>query len=227
MKKRIGCLHAHYSNIKYIEKALSEYELEFLHFVEPGLHERVSSQQDFQESFARQKVKDQINWIASCKVDAILITCTAYVSMLQEADLPISVPIIKIDEPFFAYISQINIPQAILFTNPATVEGTMARLEQYMAKNEITLDIKIMLLPNVFDYIMRGLEEKYSQKIYQFLLKSIEKEERSLSVAQLSMVHASELAEQHTAMEIGNPLRPLVIYIAETLNLKKRKMQLF
>jgi hypothetical protein len=37
VKKRIGCLHAHYSNIEYIEEAFSAYEVEFIHFVDPGL----------------------------------------------------------------------------------------------------------------------------------------------------------------------------------------------
>ena len=92
---------------------------------------QVTTNKNFQESDAQRKVKEQIEWIAQCQVDAILITCTNYIAILQEDQLSISVPIIKIDEPFFDYICNIGQPQTILFTNPATVEGTMERLKHH------------------------------------------------------------------------------------------------
>ena len=131
LKKKLGCLHAHYSNIEYIENALSPFNIELIHFVDPALMYRVTSDENFQESDAQNKVKEQIEWIAKCNVDAILITCTNYIAILQEDQLSISVPIIKIDEPYFDYICNIQQPQTILFTNPATVDGTMERLKQY------------------------------------------------------------------------------------------------
>lgn len=108
MRKRLGCLHAHYSNIEYIENAFSPFNIELIHFVDPALMYRVTSDENFQESDAQIKVKDQIEWIAQCNVDAILITCTNYISILKEDELSISVPIIKIDEPFFDYICNKN-----------------------------------------------------------------------------------------------------------------------
>lgn len=32
--KKIGCLHAHYSNIEYIQKAIASNDLELVHFVD-------------------------------------------------------------------------------------------------------------------------------------------------------------------------------------------------
>src|SRR4051794_21417095 len=116
LKKRLGCLHAHYSNIDYIEIVLSSYEIELIHFVDPALMYRVTSDESFKVVDAQNKVKEQIEWIAQCNVDAILITCTNYIAILQEEHLSISVPIIKIDEPYFEYISNITQPQTILFT---------------------------------------------------------------------------------------------------------------
>lgn len=75
---------------------------------------RVTSNENFLESNAQLKVKEQIEWIAQCNVDAILITCTNYIAILQEDQLSTSVPIIKVDEPFFDYISNIQQPQTIL-----------------------------------------------------------------------------------------------------------------
>lgn len=58
MKKKMGCLHAHYSNIAYIENALSSDKLELVHFVDPGLMSRISSDTHFDVAQAKQKVLD-------------------------------------------------------------------------------------------------------------------------------------------------------------------------
>ena len=108
MKKRIGCLHAHYSNIEYIERTFqNDEDMELLHFVDPGVMQRVSKGMG---DVAR-KVKEQIEWIASCDVDAILITCTNYIALLQDdATVDSSIPIIKIDELYFESICNVQQP---------------------------------------------------------------------------------------------------------------------
>lgn len=136
MRKKIGCLHAHYTNIEYIEKAFSKFDIEWLHFVDPGLMHRVATDVKFTYSDAQEVVKAQVEWIAECKVDAILITCTNYIAFLNEEQLSLPMPIIKIDEPYFEQICQLQQPQVILFTNPATVEGTVKRLNAHAEKYE-------------------------------------------------------------------------------------------
>lgn len=123
MRKRIGCLHAHYSNIRYIDDALSEFNIELIHFVDPALMYRVTSDEKFQESDAQKKVNEQIAWMAQCDVDAILITCTNYIALLKEDQRSIAVPIIKIDEPFFDSICQIDQPRVILFQTLQLLKG--------------------------------------------------------------------------------------------------------
>ena len=60
------------------------------------------------------KVKEQIEWMISCDVDAILITCTNYIALLEDETLfDPSIPIIKIDEPYFESICKQQ-PQFIL-----------------------------------------------------------------------------------------------------------------
>lgn len=56
---------------------------------------RVTADENFQGSDAQIKVHEQIEWIAQCNVEAILITCTNYIAILQENPLSLSVPIIK------------------------------------------------------------------------------------------------------------------------------------
>jgi aspartate/glutamate racemase len=221
LKKRLGCLHAHYSNIEYIENALSSYEIELIHFVDPALMYRVTSDESFKVVDAQNKVKEQIEWIAQCNVDAILITCTNYIAILQEEHLSISVPIIKIDEPYFEYISNITQPQTILFTNPATVNGTMERLNQYAYNHQKSLDIEVFVINNTFELIMQGLKQEYNQEISKFLNKII-KEDKIISVAQLSMVDASKEVEYKTSKPIINPLDTLISSVVSQLKIGKK-----
>ncbi len=196
MRKRLGCLHAHYSNIGYIDEAFSAYDIELIHFTDPGLMHRVTSDEKFQEADAQNRVNEQIEWIAQCDVDAILITCTNYIAVLKEDQLSISVPIIKIDEPFFAFISNIEQPQKILFTNPATIQGTIDRLKQYADYHQKSLDLEVAVIGNSFDLIMRGLKGKYNQKIYKYLDQAVKEENKIISIAQLSMVDAAKQVEE-------------------------------
>jgi len=223
LKKRLGCLHAHYSNIEYIENALSSYEIELIHFVDPALMYRVTSDKNFKETDAQNKVKEQIEWIAQCNVDTILITCTNYITILQEEELSISVPIIKIDEPYFEYICNIQQPQTILFTNPATVNGTMERLNQYAYNHQKSLDIEVIVINNTFELIMQGLKKEYNQEISKFLNKIL-KEDKIFSVAQLSMVDASKEVECMTSKTIINPLDTLISSIVKQLKMEKKSV---
>lgn len=223
MKIKLGCLHAHYSNIEYIENALSPYDIELIHFVDPALMYRVTSDENFKEADAQNKVKEQIEWIAQCNVDAILITCTNYIAILQEEQLSISVPIIKIDEPYFEYICNIQQPQTILFTNPATVNGTMERLNQYAYNHQKSIDIEVIVINNTFELIMKGLKQEYNQEISKFLSKII-KEDKVISVAQLSMVEASKEVEYMTSKTIINPLDTLISSIVNQLKMDKKSM---
>lgn len=222
MKKRLGCLHAHYSNIEYIESAFSSYDIELIHFVDPGLMYRVTSNENFHLEEAQEKVKEQIEWIAKCNVDAILITCTNYIAILQEEQLTTSVPIVKIDEPYFESICNSQQPQTILFTNPATVKGTMERLKEYAYNHQKSIDIEGIVINNTFELIMQGLKKEYDQEVSNFLINNIHNGKR-ISVAQLSMVDASKEVENITSKDILNPLEPLILSIVNQLNLNKNQ----
>ncbi|MBO2535230.1 hypothetical protein [Rummeliibacillus suwonensis] len=217
----MDCLHAHYSNIEYIENALSSYAIELIHFVDPALIYRITSDENFKEEGAQNKVKEQMEWIAQCNVDAILITCTSYSAILQEKKLSISVPVIKIDEPYFEHICNIRQPQTILFTNPATVNSTMKRLNQYAYNHQKSLDVDVIVINNTFELIMQGRKHEYNQKISKFLHKII-KEDKIISVAQLSMVDASKKVEYMTSKPIINPLDTLISSIVYQLKIEKK-----
>lgn len=221
MKKRLGCLHAHYSNIEYLENALAPFNIEIVHFVDPGLMERLTSDKEFHGVDARHKVKMQIEWIAQTNVDAILITCTSYIAILQEDQLSVSVPIIKIDEPFFDFICNIRQPQTILFTNPATVEGTMERLKNYAETYQKTLNIESAVLNNTFELIMQGRKEEYNQEVAR-MLEQLINDDKIISVAQLSMVDAARLVEAKTGRSITNPLKTFVSSIVKELDLEEK-----
>ncbi|WP_239615617.1 aspartate/glutamate racemase family protein [Cohnella mopanensis] len=214
MKPRIGCLHAHYSNISYIEKTFSTVEAELLHFVDPALVYRVSSDESFSLSDAERKVKEQLVWMAQANVDAILITCTNYVALLQEDQLAITVPIIKIDEPFFNFVCHQDEEQLLLFTNPATVEGTMKRLNEYATAMGKQPTIEVRVIPDTFELIMQGQNEQYKHVLSEYLREVLaEGNGKAISVAQLSMVEAAKLVQEETGVRIGNPMETLATYV--------------
>jgi hypothetical protein len=222
LRKRLGCLHAHYSNIGYIEKALSPFEIELIHFVDPGLMARLTSDENFRESDAQVKVKEQIEWIVACNVDAILITCTNYIALLQDEQLSISVPIIKIDEPYFDSICNIKDPQTILFTNPATVDGTVKRLNQYANRHQKSIDIEVIVINNTFELIMQGLNKEYTKEISTLLNQFIKDGKKVISVAQLSMVDAAQQVEFKTNRTIINPLNTLISSLVNQFELERK-----
>ncbi|WP_139492162.1 hypothetical protein [Brevibacillus dissolubilis] len=212
---RIGCLHAHYSNIDYIQTAIGSSEVELVHFVDPGLMSRIASDPEFNRTKAQQKVIEQIEWIAQAGVDVILITCTNYIALLEEGQLSTTIPIIKIDEPFFADICNQSEPQAILFTNPATVAGTMKRLHEYADQHQKTMgELEIHVIENTFDLIMQGKKQRYIDEVSTYLKELlVADQQKRVSVAQLSMVEAAEQVERVMGVNIGNPLKTLKAYL--------------
>lgn len=221
MKRRIGCLHAHYSNIGYIEQALSAHEVELIHYVDPGLVSRLGSDPSYTGQDAENKVVEQLEWIAQGGVDAILITCTNYVALLREDKLSFEAPVIKIDEPFFGELCRHDGPQILLFTNPATVAGTMARLHQYAESAGHRSEIEARIIPGTFELIMQGKKERYIEVLTEYIGETIrtEGEEKKIAVAQLSMVDAAKQVERESGVKwaLCNPLSPLVSSIEETL----------
>jgi len=209
LKKKIGCLHAHYSNIDYIEQAFQSFQdIELKHFVDPGLIHHVAKG----TCGLSLKVKEQVEWIASCDVDAILITCTNYIALLQEDQLSLSIPMIKIDEPFFKTICEVTQPQIILFTNPATVDGTMERLYQYAKLHNKSINVQAQVIANTFELIMQGEKQAYNNAILQYF-QEIMNDNLFISVAQLSMVEAAQQFENEFDMTIIHPLKSLVEFV--------------
>jgi Lhr-like helicase len=216
--KRLGCLHAHHSNIEYIEKALSHYDVEIMHFVDPSFMYRLMHDEGFQYSHAKMKVKEQVKLIAMCHVDAILMTCTNYIAMLQEEALSVSIPIIKLDDPYFESICRVEKPHIIIFTNPATVEGTMKRLYSYARNKGKTIDVESLVISDTFELIIQGRKSEYDDKVEKFLIDIIQSEDRIISVAQLSMVDACKRVGGITL----NPLMVLVDSLIEQLALERK-----
>ncbi|MFJ6209075.1 hypothetical protein [Lysinibacillus sp. NPDC092081] len=209
MRKKLGCLHAHHSNIEYIEQAFQNIEnVELVHFVDPGLIQQVSKGTDGLVF----KVKEQLEWMESCNMDAILITCTNYIALLEEEHLELSIPIIKIDEPFFETLCGEKRPQTILFTNSETVEGTMKRFQQYAQQHEKTLDVVAKVIDNTFELIMQGKKEAYNNAIRQ-TLHHLAEEQLYISVAQLSMVEAARQFEKESTLTITHPLKSLAKFV--------------
>ena len=217
-KTRLGCLHMHHSNIPYIDGIVAPEQVEVLHFVDPGLMRRIGSDAGFPSDQAEQQVRRQLDWMASCGLDALLITCTNYIAMLPDEPLDITTPIIKIDEPFFAYLMQQPSPHLLLFTNPATVEGTMRRFHDFARRAGQLPDIEVEIISGTFELVMAGRTEEYAAAVSNRLRELVRSGRyEAISVGQLSMADAAQHVVAETGIRIGNPLEPLRIQLSETL----------
>ena len=217
-KTRLGCLHRHHSNIPYIDGIVAPDRVEVLHFIDPGLMRRIGSDPGFSGDQAEQQVRRQLEWMESCGLDAILITCTNYIAMLPDEPLDLAIPVIKIDEPFFADLLRQPSPHLLLFTNPATVDGTMRRLHDYADRAGQTPRIETDVMPGTFELVMEGKTEEYAAAVAGQLRELVRSGRyEAISVGQLSMAESALRVAAETGMPIGNPLDSLRAHLAHEL----------
>jgi len=208
----------HHSNIPYIDDIVAPDRVDLLHFVDPGLMRRNGSDPDFSSDQAEQQVRRQLAWMAACGLDAILITCTNYIAMLPDEPLDLTIPVIKIDEPFFADLLRQPSPHLLLFTNPATVEGTMRRFHDYAHRAGHQPQVETDIMPGTFELVMAGKTEAYAAAVagqLRDLVRSGRYE--SISVGQLSMAESALRVTAETQVPIGNPLDSLRLHLAHEL----------
>ncbi|QXE03243.1 hypothetical protein [Terribacillus sp. DMT04] len=201
----IACLHAHYSNINYIEKALAPYDVALTHFTDPALMHHFKENQSFNPY---RKVEEQIHWISSTNPDAILITCTNYILYLP-TDINIDIPIIKIDEPFFHELDRYETAR-LYFTNPDTVQGTMDRL--YSVNDKANSKRYLFeIIPNAFQLIMANRKNDYTKAIIEHVLNA--EASGVIAFPQLSMVDAATLIQSNSHVKIVTPIDALTVYL--------------
>ncbi|MGE6552887.1 hypothetical protein ACQKFK_29270 [Bacillus mycoides] len=215
--KKLACLHAHHSNIEYIDRVLQSFGIEILHFVDPILSRILKKDCDFEKEQARSNLKDIIKYIAKSDVDTLLLTCTDYITLLDE-NFKIDIPILKIDEPFFEMICHVEEPQTILFTNNRTVSGTMERLRLYAQQNNKSIQVKVEVIEGIFELIMQGRKEEHDAKLEKYLYEIMKDRNEMFLVAQLSMVDAATRVENTIGRNIINPLHALVEYCVQSVN---------
>ncbi|MEC0128732.1 aspartate/glutamate racemase family protein [Paenibacillus pabuli] len=226
----IGCFHAHYSNIVLIEEALASYEVELVHYVDPGL-DRLKHDADFNEAVTHEKVSQTLQWIAHCHADAILVTCTLFAAVLGQEAQHVPIPVVGIDDPLLQEMQRNPGEYILAFTNPATIEGTMARVNQALQqerkdgqRNEIeAVETEAVLIPGTFELIMRGDKEGYLAAVSAGLQQLAEQYPDSTVVAaQLSMAPAAARVTADTGMAIHSPLASLAAYLEKKLNIVQR-----
>ncbi|WP_440116102.1 aspartate/glutamate racemase family protein [Paenibacillus sp. QZ-Y1] len=227
----IGCFHAHYSNIALIEEALAPYEVELVHYVDPGL-DRLKHDADFTEEVTHEKVSQTLQWIAHCHADAILVTCTLFAAVLEQESQQVSIPVIGIDDPLMQEMRQNPGKYILAFTNPATVEGTMARVNQALQQQDeepgqqpeaATAGIEEVLIPGTFELIMRGDKEGYLAAVSAGLQQVAGQfPNKTVIAAQLSMAPAAARVTADTGIAIYSPLTSLAAYLEKNLGITRR-----
>ncbi|WP_017690770.1 hypothetical protein [Paenibacillus sp. PAMC 26794] len=225
----IGCFHAHYSNIALIEETLAPYKVELVHYVDPGL-DRLKHDADFSEVVIHEKVAQTLQWIAECHADAILVTCTLFATVLEQEATQVPVPVIGIDDPLLQEIQRVPGDYIIAFTNPATVEGTMARVNQALQQEDEngqlhvakTSQTEAVCIPGTFELIMRGDQQGYLEAVREGLQQIAEQYPgKTVVAAQLSMAPAAAQITIDRGIPIHSPLALLAAYLEKNLGVTR------
>ncbi|WP_315371262.1 aspartate/glutamate racemase family protein [Paenibacillus xylanexedens] len=226
----IGCFHAHYSNIALIEETLAPYEVELVHYVDPGL-DRLKHDADFNEVVIHEKVAQTLQWIAECHADAILVTCTLFATVLEQEATQVPVPVIGIDDPLLQEMRRVAGDYIITFTNPATIEGTMARVNQALQQEDENGQLHVaktsqtdaVCIPGTFELIMRGDQQGYLEAVREGLQKIAEQYPgKAVVAAQLSMAPAAAQVTIDRGIPIHSPLALLAAYLEKDLGLARQ-----
>lgn len=216
MTIHIACLHASASNIAYIDRAFNGYDVVLTHVVDDNLIHQIRDGMS-QEELSK-KIIHQLQQIEQAGGDCILITCTNYIALLEELAVEFKLPIIKIDEPFFEQVARAEKPIKMLFTNEATVKGTMKRFKAICPCEQ---EIEVVLIPAAFEQYLAGETVKHDQKIIEYLV-SQDLFEYTVAAAQLSMSNAAIVYSKLSGQAVINPLNALQAYIEEKLKIRKK-----
>lgn len=215
---RLHCLHAHPSNQSYIEDVFGDTDLALYHTVDSSFIERATQDPTFDHH--KQQVYAINKLMKEDKADLTLLTCTQYIAALGDQQHLFKQPIVPIDEPVFELICEKKESLQLVFSNPATVEGTMKRLESYAKDRGKQIDAEVIVMEDVFHLCLNGDMQAYEEQIKKQLRRCMKKS-GDICVMQLSMVRASQQMEEETGVPIIHPLSPLKQFVYQTISALK------
>ncbi|ATF14490.1 hypothetical protein A616_21640 [Brevibacillus brevis X23] len=221
---RIACLHGHDSNISLISDAFAAFDVELIHFVDQGLLLQNAGTPVHTKEQSHAKLREQLSWMQSLAVDAIVITCTQYAALVTlEDEATTTVPIFTIDGPFFHELARYTEPQVLLFSNPATVQPTMERLVQHAHSHNLYPEIRVSIIENAFALLMENKQEAYREAIKDALHQLHQTfPDQPIAVAQLSMAPVADQFAKENGCTISHPLHSLTAEMTKTLQLQTK-----
>ncbi|WP_458109991.1 hypothetical protein [Bacillus zhangzhouensis] len=216
---RLHCLHAHPSNMSYIEDVFRDTAFELHHTVDSSFMERAKQDPAFdlhqQQTYAINRLMQER------EADMILLTCTQYIAAMGDQQHLFKQPIVPIDEPLFELICEKKEPLQLVFSNPDTVEGTMHRFYSYAKERGIQVEADIVVMEDIFHLCLNGDMPAYEDRIKEQLRRCMKQKSGHICVMQLSMVHAAQQVERETGASIIHPLSPLRSFVHQKITALK------
>lgn len=202
MRQSIICLHAAEGNVDVVESALQDGPFDMQHEVDTKLLTMIREGEPVEKQL--EYVAARMNELIVREPAFIFVTCTNYIVLLDQIELSASVPIVKIDELLFQTIEQEHKPIKLLFSNEQTIEGTMARLTDYVKR---PIDVEIILIPNIFDLYIADKKNEHDLELQRVLAELSDVEDgKMMVVAQLSMAPAAAEFSRTTGVVVLTPL---------------------
>lgn len=171
--KKIVCIHAHQSNIDYLDRMLEPFPCTVQ-------HEVIQLTEGNSDDSA--VLKKKILRFLSQETVACFLTCTVHCGLIKEKVLQ-GIPILKIEDPIIETLSSDLNDKVLLFTNPATVDLTMSKVQKRISRKQSNQNYEVEVIPDIFDLISKNKKNLYRTA----LLESIKTKTKTVYLMQLSM----------------------------------------
>lgn len=207
MRPRMICLHASEANIEIIDREMKEMPFDIKHEVDTHLLSMIRTKQPLE--LQKAYVVEELNKLTLQEPALLFVTCTNYVTLLDEINVTMQFPILKIDEILYEQLKDIHNPIKMLFTNKETIRGTMQRFRQFVSQD---VEVEVLHIPDVFDWYLAGDTLRHDQKVLTTLLE-LDAYENTVVVAQLSMSRIASIYSKLSGNEVLSPVTALKEYM--------------
>ena len=154
--KKILCIHAHESNIYYLDRLLGTFDCAIDH--------QMIRLADNPKNSAEMLKKEITSYFCD-DVIACFLTCTVHGSLVDE-EMINGVPIFKIEDPIIEKLSQDPCDKVLLFTNPSTVNLTVNKIKHSRGRFQ-NYDVEI--IPDSFELILNNEQALYKAAIVEYI----------------------------------------------------------
>lgn len=200
---RIVLIHATRVAIDPIETAFAALwpEAGTLSILEEGLSADLASGFATQAELDR-RIVSLADYAGGLSPDAILFTCSAFGSGIEEAARKNSIPVLKPNEAMFEAAIGAGGRVAMLYTFPPSAKGMEREFRQEAARRGTASDIRPVFVPDALDALKAGDTATHDRLVSEAAARIGETEAEAVMLAHFSMTRAANMVRGSTRLPV-------------------------